>query len=364
MIERKSALAGVSAAVVVLAFSAFLFVRFLSVEEDETKRNDAAVVVELVADAVGEPSRSSLVPLVTHLPDSGVDSLPAPDENEVIKQKILVLVGTEESPIHTLYTDATRELDRECLPLLRDMLKDPAYKNRWRSMSNMLAWLSDSRDEASLNAILAYVRRPDLWNDAERSDGRGNVNVYGKAAAVGLLGFFDLDSATSTLRRAFTEDGAEELIGAWVNMPHAVDDYSALETIMDIRMQAASGLALSRVPENISLIEEQIEELAHWTWSSEYLQSEDVEDVMDSSLDGGVPYLALVDAMTRLDMIKDVGVEEFLRHNDTSNGFSLAVPYMNKYFGRTLTEGKTILDPCPICGKSRDATSEIDGPGI
>ncbi|MBL7648346.1 MAG: hypothetical protein JNK74_19380 [Candidatus Hydrogenedentes bacterium] len=361
MANSRSVLVGASVGLLTVLCGIFLLRNSFTIDRDQDpETGESPVEVELVADEGDKPSPARAVPLEPYLPVSGADSMRVPDEKEVMMQKILVLVGTEEIPIHTLYADATSGLDRECLPLLRDMLKDPAYKNRWRSISSMLAWLSDSRDEASLNAILAYIRRPDLWKDADASKGHGYVNVYGKAAAVGLLGFFELDSATSTLRRAFTKEGAEELIGTWVNVPHAVDDYSASYTVESVRMQAASGLALSQDAANIALIEAQIEALAHWTWSDEYEQSEDADDVMESSLDGGIPYHSLADAMTRLDRIRDVGLEEFLLHDDTSDGFGLKMPYALKYWGQRLPNGRTVLDPCPICGTTRrPGTREI-----
>jgi hypothetical protein len=269
-----------------------------------------------------------------------------PGELTTPDAKILALIGSEERPRLCLYADVVQSLDKESVPLLRNMLSDEAYRNRWFQISKMLAWLSDKSDEESVSAILSYVQRPDTWADSETMN---SAHIMGKAVALGLLGLFQTDSARDSLRRTMTPEGARKLIAPWVDLRIAMRKNSPEDNIVRIRGHAAKGLVLSREAENISLVRKVAEDHIHLFLTQEYLESEKQDVDYDQET-----YGFLASALAGNDLIEEIGLEEYLRVSDGPDSIGVLWKHLDRYIGTDLGDGRYIVDPCPMCGKTRD----------
>lgn len=257
-------------------------------------------------------------------------------------EKVSPLIGTERKRIGKSYDNILNSLDRDSVPFLRELLLDPSYKNRSAFIARMIALLSDKNDKASIEAILAYVRRPDRWGPDEREHGMDFI--IGKGQSIRYLGLFNPDLVSATLRNTFTDEGAEELIADWV---HTHPSAEPLRLVYILRSSAAKGLVLTRDPENIALVRESYESLAHKLLSAEYKETKEVsyEMLLDTER-----YLIFVGGMTENDMLEDLGVEQFLRTENTEEWVRTYMRHTSKYDGNGLDDGRTILDRCPICG--------------
>ncbi len=263
-------------------------------------------------------------------------------------QTIHSLLGTEDEPKLLYYRWAVDGTDSGSAPLLKKMLANPAYKNRWMYISKLLLWSCDKDDEAAAAAVLDYIRRPDTWSRAEVRDPFRHYNA--KAVALEYLGLLKTESARAALRGAFAQEGAEKLISAWIDLPHDVEFIGNPHEfyVSSIRRSAATGLVLSREPKSVALVRERFEEFVHKTQWAVYRKG-----VAEAEMDRAESeYLLLADAMMEHDMINDLGLERYLRIHDTEASIHLALEkYVTTYCGEKKPNGRYIVDPCPVCGK-------------
>jgi len=257
--------------------------------------------------------------------------------------KVEPLFGTREKRRGLLYRMVVESLDKESVPFLRELLQDESFKDRWIEIGRMIAWLSDSDDEESVSAIIAYIRRPNTWP----TDDRDSIldDAVGKGAVLQALGLFESDIVSETLRDAFTEEGAAELIAPWVSIQTTVEP---LYLAFIIRSWAAKGLVLTRDPENIALVRESYEALAHKMLTPEYREKEMTDEMwLDSER-----HLAFMGAMTDNDMLTEMGVEEFMRLRDNSEKWArTTLRFASMYWGNYLDDERTVMEQCPVCGK-------------
>lgn len=264
----------------------------------------------------------------------------------MLENRIVEFLGSEAHPSWATYENSMATLNPESVPILARMLSDDAFRNRWAEISHIIAWVCNKEDRTALDAILAYIRRPDSWIAAGIE--QPGAHVLGKAKALGYLGLLKVDEVPEILRQAFTVEGAQDLIQAWISLPQpkGYDDPRVL--VNDIRRYAARGLVLTRSPENVALVRDCFERFAHRTMSDEYKEKGRTEDTEYETED----YYLLVGALSENDMIEAMGLEEFLRIEDTDFGIESKDKYTNKYWGVWRDDEVVIVEPCPICGKS------------
>ena len=243
-----------------------------------------------------------------------------------IKDRIVRLIGDEQSPAWCMYADVKDKLDENCVPILRDMLADKSYRNRWAQISHMLSWLSRRNDSKSFNSILDYIRRPDTWSEIDTPNAMDHL--FAKAKALGYLGLFDEDLSTDILRSTFTKVGAEELIHEWVHLPFEIRTYNADEFIQFIRGYASRGLVLSRTPSNIAIVTASLNGEFHELKSFNYQSDSTLSNNMDSAT-----YFLVLDSLAQNDMIDDIGLEEYMRIFNTDSWSGRIMPYLEKYLG-------------------------------
>lgn len=290
-----------------------------------------------------KPQSSGEAPPPADLAASEASTQNYAEQRAAFLQKVEPLFGSEEKGRWILYRMVVETLGKDSVPFLRELLLDESYKGRWDQIALMIAMVSDKTDRESVSAILAFIRRPNTWP----ADDRNSIisHTVGIGGVLKNLGHFESDLVKETLQDALTEEGAEDLIGAWINVQTTVEPPYL---IMIIRSWAAKGLVLTRDPENITLVKESYEALAHKMLTVEYRQKEMTSELwLESEL-----LLAYAGGMTENDMLADMGVDEFMRLRDDSHTWAMVNSrYSSKYQGKKLDDERRIMKACPICGK-------------
>ncbi|MBN1975146.1 MAG: carboxypeptidase regulatory-like domain-containing protein [Sedimentisphaerales bacterium] len=210
--------------------------------------------------------------------------------------------------MHSLpYIDVVNSIKPESLPQLYEMLKDSQYSHDWTAIAAMICFISN--DQNSVNEIIKYVQRPkDLSFDS--------FNVIGKSKILCWLGLIKTNQVTNILKNALTSEGAHELTKNWIDKTEDYNDtIKTKEEILGlIRGSTAIGLVHSQYPTNIRLVE-QLYEQEHAKCKEKRIFTE--------------LYRQLVDAMAIRDLIKDIGMEEYLNLQGTEH--NKLSPYIRKY---------------------------------
>lgn len=318
---------------------------------DEKRQQSVAAPMDL---ASGEASSSKLGPTSPEDAASTKERSAEPDptvqdyadQRAAFLEKLEPLFGSGEKRRGLLYGMVVESLDKESLPLLRELLLDETYKARWGEIGLIIAWLSDKDDEESVAAILSYIRRPNTWP----KDDPDSIldDTVAKGCNLQSLGLFESELVSGTLREAFTEEGAEKLISSWINKQTAV---APLHLVCIIQSWATKGLVLTRNPENIALVRETYEALAHKMLSEEYRKKEMTEEMLLES----EWHLAFVGGMGDNDVLTEMSVEEFTRlRDDSENWARTTLRASAKYVGTSLDDDRTVMDRCPLCGKTAE----------
>lgn len=265
-------------------------------------------------------------------------------------ERIGQLVGDEKEPVHVLHDVGDhKSIDKECVGLLRNLLLNESYKNRWNRIAAVLLQICDKYDEATLQSVLNYIKRDDVWSKSESQF--PSEYLYGKAQVLQFIGLLKCDLALDTLRDTFTEEGARALIAEWIDEPRPADSlgYEKSQVVInDFRGLAAMGLVITRDPPSIAIVRDSLESFVHETQSSRYLERKFEEDV---ELDMGL-YAHLVSAMVTHEIIVDIGLESYLKELGTEQGVQRGFQYAFKYTGEFDDDGKIVVTPCPICERS------------
>lgn len=218
----------------------------------------------------------------------------------------------------------------------------------------MIAWLSEPDDRESVDAIVRYIHRADMWSEDEVRDPA--TQLFGKVRAIQYLGLFKEQKATEILRNTLSESGARELLGEWVDLQQTELPSRFIPlTIQDAQGYAARGLILSRDPENIALVREHYERYAHSTQEMGYREVEMTEALMNKVLVGQ----SFAEALAHNDILQKIGVHEYLDTIELEVGMNLLFDHYEKYSGVDIGVGsrRLVHDPCPICG--RTATDSV-----
>jgi hypothetical protein len=239
-------------------------------------------------------------------------------------------------------------LSENDVPLLRGLLEDQAYKNRWAQISKMLVWLCNNDDRESLQVLESYIRRDDSWRNSGSTPPA--THLFGKAVTLGYVGLLKNEDATRLLRDAFSEEGARRIVHGWAKSPLPPPYEHSEKLIAVVRGHGALGLVLSRELENIDMVTLSVETYVHRTLS---LQYQDAPRTEESDLDYR-EYSFAADALASNDLILDIGLEEFLKRHDSELGIHGKSRFLKKYLGKQLDSGSYLIEPCPMCGKYRD----------
>jgi len=203
------------------------------------------------------------------------------------------------------YEKARQLIQKEKLPLLYDMLEDRRYALYWHYVARLIGYISD--DPNSVPVLLRYF---------ERDDGENISLLVGKIWSIAFIGKIGGDQADVILQKAVTEDGAAELVAAWINKELWPDKtWSKKEAIEYIRNAAMQGLVYTGKPENIDIVKK--------------LYEKEVAFVINNKKPTKL-CAYLIDAMAAKDFIAENGLESYLMLHGSKKVRTLW-PYLKKY---------------------------------
>ena len=288
------------------------------------------------------------------LPEHGIDKISRAGEatsleSEFETERVLRIIGASESNLFEIsYSAVVDTLDSSCLPVLRSMLQDNKFKNRWIHVSKIICWLSEKDDKESFDAILNYITRPDSWLEEDAIGAAGQL--MGKGLALEYLGLMANSDVSSILRRAITREGAEELVESWsaLPLPEPYDDRQSLITAL--RGHAARGLVFSRDPVNVALVREEFENLIH-----QYLSTSPSNVDLSNETSSEFALLSpLRDALAEDEVITEMGLQDCLRNYNSRERINLKVGHLQELYGGDVGARGLDIKQCPMCGKTRN----------
>jgi hypothetical protein len=269
-------------------------------------------------------------------------------DQERSREVIYSLIGDEQTPGRSNYKVVLQTLDESYLPALREMLADEQLKQHWRRIAPMIAWLSSNRDPESLRSILEYAQRQESAVSGSNFD--QDSFLFGKASVLRYMGKFELPEAINFLRNAFSVDGSRLLVRKWSDASEPLDNTSASLFAVDVRGYAARGLISSGKIENFELVKDEYEAFVH---SSQQPGSSTGDYTLGSS-EYLLWYDYLLEAMAESDIIEDKGLETLLSVIGTDRLLDFVEPYHERYRGTVGEDNSVVIDPCPICGQTRE----------
>ncbi|MBW8016753.1 MAG: hypothetical protein FVQ82_11245 [Planctomycetes bacterium] len=205
--------------------------------------------------------------------------------------------------------------DESALPRFYEILKDESRSGRELDMGVIYIGLISKRgNKESVKELLDYYKRSVDWDKCRDDEHDLDSHVFSKFDALGWLGFIGGEDVEEVLKDAMTVDGAKELAKEWlVDIPQTT--FSVLD---NLRGHAACGLAFSDNKEMLKLIKD------------EYAKERKV--CLDAGITSDGYINQLTEAMTRIDIVKDIGLEGHRKLHDGKGSYSnLYQQYIRKY---------------------------------
>jgi hypothetical protein len=182
---------------------------------------------------------------------------------------------------------------------------------------SMIYQLNDKNDDKAIERLLAFVKRPVDWDRWRDSKVQTAQIPAVKWQALETIGFLGGDNAERILKSAMTLEGAKELSKAW--LPGVNATVLKHQSVLDnMRGAAANGLAYSKNPETRKLVE------------AEY--DKEKSRLATSGEPKGYYASQLVDAMVKMEMVKEIGLDAYAALYDGESDLRNAYrKYLPKY---------------------------------
>jgi hypothetical protein len=208
------------------------------------------------------------------------------------------------------YEYSREKFGRDQLPVLYELLRDENYAQYWHNVATVIGYISN--DSNSVPVLLDYFQRDDGMNINDQS------RFLGKIWSLAWMGKIGSKTADSILRKAVTEEGAEELAKNWIDKElWRTLGNSRERTVVNIQEAAIHGLVYSGKQENLDFVEKFYNQQKDIS-----IKNKATSDLMNT----------LISAMAKKDYIANHGIGEFF-HIDGKETLYLPglMPYLDKY---------------------------------
>jgi hypothetical protein len=214
------------------------------------------------------------------------------------------------------YYKLAKFFDKSSLPEFYEVLNDSNSSGYERLQAiNFIGQISDIGNQEAANKLKDYVKQKVNW-EKWKGDNVDDI-VYSKWAALDWLGYVGGEQVEDFLKEALKPDGIKELVKQWYKeVPSSA--FSEKGVLDNIRGHAAKGLAYSGKPE--------IQELIR----AEYEREKEV--CIRAGLIGDYYFNQLIEAVTRIDIIKDIGIEGHRAlYDGKGSSVNIYLKYQRKY---------------------------------
>lgn len=205
--------------------------------------------------------------------------------------------------------------DESSLPQFYEILQDENCSGYELRMAVLYIGLISQRgNEQTTKELLDFFKRSLNWDNYRHIEREIDNSVFAKFHALGWMGFIGESDVEEILKRAMTVDGVKELAKEWLR-----DIPSTTFSVVDnLRGHAALGLAFSDKQEVQTLIKDEYEK--------------ERKVCLDAGKTSGAYINLLTDAMARMDIVKDIGLEAHRKLYDGRGSYSnLYSVYIRKY---------------------------------
>ncbi|HUT31145.1 MAG TPA: hypothetical protein VMX13_15225 [Sedimentisphaerales bacterium] len=220
----------------------------------------------------------------------------------------------------TPYHSIAKSLDATSLPAFYEVLRDVNSSGYELDQAVIfIGQISERGNEEAANALVEFAKQGVNWDKWKWRDDEPEVDLHviSKWHALDSLGYIGGENAETVLRRAMTADGAKELTKEWLGgVP--VSAFAQDSVVANLRGYAAKGLAFSPKPAMHDLIR------------SEY--DRERQACIDAGVIAAAYFNQLCDAMARMDVVKEVGIEAHRALYDGQGSYSaLYGKHIRKY---------------------------------
>jgi len=159
-----------------------------------------------------------------------------------------------------IYTSAKECFRIEDLPKMYTLLNEGKHVDEWRFIVQLIGFVSNRGDRNSIDVLLKYLQRKDVWPDV-RQDRMKSFDVgMGKILCLEWMGMIGGEYAEEILLKAVTLRGAEELTKEWLDFTEVAYPGGKERATASIRGRAAIGLVFCQSAKGIEIVERMYEE--------------------------------------------------------------------------------------------------------
>ena len=213
------------------------------------------------------------------------------------------------------YYQLAQAFDQNDLPEFYEILNDDKSSGYERIQAiNFIGHISDRGNQEAAKVLMDYAQKPVNW-DKWRSD--AYYITVSKWISLTWLGYVGGEPVEKFLTDAIVPEGAIELAEQWYKgVPEAA---SSKESILNnLRGFAAKGLAYSDDPAVHELVRAEYEK--------------EKQACIEAGKHSGGYFNQLIEAMTRIDIIKDIGMEGHKALSDGKGSYAnMYLKYQVKY---------------------------------
>ena len=229
-------------------------------------------------------------------------------------RQIVKMIPNGEMP----YYQVSQAFDQNDLHTFFEILNDSNSTGYERlQATNFIYQISNRGNPETIKVLKDYIQKEVNWNKWE-SDWFSTTSItLSKFNALDRLGYIGVKDVSGFLKKAMTTEGAKEIATQWYEgVPES--SFPQNFVIENLRGSAAKALAYSDDP-NI-----------HELLRSEYEREKQALIAVGKDSDGY--FNQLVEALTRIDVIKDIGIEAHKALSDGQNSYlKIYFKYQAKY---------------------------------
>jgi hypothetical protein len=159
-----------------------------------------------------------------------------------------------------IYTWAKECFGIEDLPEMYSLLNEDKHVEEWRFIAQLIGFVSDRGNRNSIDVLLKYLQRQDVWPDVKEDRLRSYDVGMGKILCLEWTGMIGGEYAEEILLKAITPEGAEELTKEWIGFTEVSYPGGREQATASIRGRAAMGLVFCQSAKGMEIVEQMYED--------------------------------------------------------------------------------------------------------
>jgi hypothetical protein len=220
-----------------------------------------------------------------------------------------------------MYTEANKNFGPEDLPKIYSLLKEDKHKNEWRFIAQLIGFVSDRGDTNSIDVLVDYLQREDVWPEVKESRTKSYDVGMGKILCLEWIGMIGGEHAEEILLKAIEPEGAEEVAKKWlpfteVSFPGGSGGRKG--AIDNIRGRAAMGLVFCQSAKGDEILER--------------IYQEEKEKCIQNGVEFSEIFHQIVSAMAHKTFVEERGLRKRFELYGSEEYSEVISPYIRRYW--------------------------------